>query len=387
MATQYEIRVRDANGAMVGRLGLGLVNPNGDLIRPFHYVKDLQTAGMLRFRLNGSHPIIDEFEKNGQVEVWRNVDGAGWYRDFIGLLLDDYTYLQDDELKYDAYLPGHKIILSWAINAWSASTANKTVFSAVKAETIMKALVTHNLTSSATTGNGRKVTFQCPYTIQVEADGSGGNTLNWSCAWKNVLTELTALTQVGGGDYDLIRDPDSDGSYTKFEFRFYSGQRGSDLTDEVILAVSRGNLTDANYAHRGSQAKTCVIVGGQGEKDNRDIEVRTSAEDGASMHREAFHNATNYEKGDTAGLQDRGDQFLEDNSDAEEFSFKVLDVANGRYGIDYCYDSGRNEGILGDLITVIRPHDQVSETHKVEGVTVSVNNMAEENIILSTVRQ
>ena len=141
-------------------------------------------------------------------------------------------------------------------------------------------------------------------------------------------------------------------------------------------------MAEAVYQHRKSQVKSCAIVGGKGQEAARDIEVRASAGDGATFHREAFVNATQYDVGDTSGLQDRGDQYLDENADKEELKFKILDVENARYGVDYCV-----EGVLGDLVSILRPHDGTKETHKIEGVTVSVGEDGEESITVETVKQ
>lgn len=384
MATEYEIRVRDENGDMAGRIGIGLPNEDGSIIRPFHYVKDLQTPGMLYFRMDGNNDIIQYMNKNAQVEVWRNVDNNGWYRDFLGIVLDDYDYVQDDELKYDIYIPGHKVILDWAIVAWKSATNNRSSFSGVPAETIMKTLVDYNLASNATEANGRELDFQCPFTITVEADAGGGNSKDWNCAFDRVLQTLHDLSLVGGGDYDLIRDPDGDGSNQKFEFRFYAGQRGSDLTSTIILGISRGNLKNYKYSNRGSQVKTKVVVGGQGQGSDRDVVVRTSSDYSASFHRELFVNGNNYASGDTSGLEDFGDKWLEEYSEKEELDFEVLDAENAKYGVNYGINASGDRGILGDLVSVIRAHDNVSETHKIEGAVVSRNAQGEEGLTIKT---
>jgi hypothetical protein len=386
MSTTYELRARDDTGTEKGRVGMGM--PVDDVITSLSYYKALHRPGVLKLGCNATHPIIDLLELNGQLEVWRKPEDQDAYPDFFALYLKDYDYtFKDGAFEFLAIMPGHLDLLRWGIVAWAAETSNRSAFSSVAAETIAKDIAEYNVTSSATAAAGRELDWQSPFTVVIETDGGGGNSLNWNCAWDEVIETLEKLATVGGGDFDLIRDPDDDGSYTKFEFRWYSGQRGRDLTSDVIIDVYRGNMGNVKYSHRGSQEITAAIVGGRGRKDERDIEVRTSAADGATLHREAFVNATQYEKGNTAGLQAAGDAFLDEHGSAEAFSFDVLQTEKTRYGVHYGINAAGDLGVLGDLITVIRPHDRDVQTHKITGVAVSLDEDGGESIKVETEQQ
>ena len=388
MATEYQIRIRDDAGALIEVFGMGMPDiSDGNVVSPFSYSKGLYTPGILTIRLNGDHPAISSLTENAQVEVWRNVDANGWYLDFVGIYFNDYDYIYQTSLDFVAYIPGSKVLLTHAINAWLAGTTNKSKFANAKAETIMKTVLNYNMTGNATTGNGRELTWQGPFTLDYAADAAGGNALNWGNSWKQLLDDFEELCLIGGGDYDLIRDPDDDGSFLKFELRWYTGQRGRDLSASMILAVSRDNMTNVVYQHRGGQITTAAIVGGQGVAADRDIEIRTSTGNGATIHREAFVHATHIDKGDTAELQDKGDLFLDEHRILEKFSFDILQSEATIYGVDYGINAGGSLGVLGDLITVIRPHDDANQTHKITKVSISVDKTGKEAVRVETEEQ
>ena len=371
MTTRYELRIRNASGVEVSRIGMGADNSVGYI----SYQNQVNHPGMLIFTLSGDHPVISDLERNGQIEVWRDVDEHGWERDFLGLYVEDYDYTYRDMLMFKAYVPGIKTILRWGINAWKAAVSDRSKFASNPAETIAKTLVKYNLTSDATTGNGRELTWQSPFTIAVEADSGRGNVQSWSCAWDNIGDSLIDLASIGDGDFDLVRDS---GTATKFQFAWYDGQLGTDRSTAVYLAIERENITNVVYRHRGSDVKTAVIVGGQGEEDNRAIVIRTSTDDGTAIHRESFLDATNCGTGDTMQMAAAGDTFLEAHRDTEEFEFDVLQTEATKYGIHYK---------LGDLVTIVRPHDGVVQKHKIDKVIVSVNSSSDEKITVKTREQ
>jgi len=378
--TRYELRVRGSNGSEVARLGVGQPDPSGYHVGPFQYQKQVNAAGGLIVRFSGNHPVLDELEENGQIEVWRNVDGRGWYRDFLGLWLNDYDYVYRDALEFTGYAPGPLEILNWSVVAWPAGSANRAAYSAQAAETVAKSIVTNNLVvASAGTANGRDLDWTGPFTITVEADSARGNTISKSAARAQVLETLQEIAEIGGGDFDLIRDSTDP---TSFELRWYNGQRGRDRTDTITLAVERENMTNVVYRRRDSQITTAVVVGGKGEEKNRDIVVRTSADDGATRHRESFKAASFADKGDTAELQSDGDQYLEEHGRQEEFTFDVLQTQATRYGVDYTVN-----GRMGDLVTVVRPHDGTTQTHKIVSALVSVASDGSEQISIRTEQQ
>jgi len=54
--------------------------------------------------------------------------------------------------------------------------------------------------------------------LTVEADGTDGTTIDWFCAWDNLLENLQKCAKVGGGDFDVVKT-----SSTAWQYRFYTG--------------------------------------------------------------------------------------------------------------------------------------------------------------------
>ena len=377
-STRYELRVRGSNGSEVARMGAGDPSPDGHHVGPFQYVKHVNSPGGLIVRLSGGHPLLDQLEENGQVEIWRNA-GADWYRDFTAIWTDDYDYEYRGEPAYVGYAPGKMTILDWSTVAWAAGSANRSKFTAVEAETATKTLVQYNVTSDAGTANGRDLDWTGPFTVTLEADRAQGAEIDVSCPRQPLLEILQEIALSGGGDFDLIRNASNP---LEYQFRWYHGQRGLDRTATVRFAVEMANMRNVTYRHRGSQAQTAAIVGGRGEGEAREIEPRFGNGDGANRHREVFVNATEVELGETDALRVKGDRHLADNADTEVFSFEVAQTPSSKYGIHYCQD-----GVMGDLVTVVRPNDGQTQTHKIVEVTVAVDSSGRDSITVGTEQQ
>lgn len=329
------------------------------------YSRRVNAQGIASIAVPGEHSILGSLAHRWQVEIHRRdqQNGVDWYCDFNGLFLDPEHRYTDRPL-FKMNCPGQMWLLSTRDVMWTAGTADRTAFSGVAAETIMKALVDYNAGSNATTGNGR-VRDGAITGISVEADGGGGNSLDWFCAWKNLLKELQKIAQVGGGDFDLVKTGGA-----SWEFRWYAGQRGTDLSSNVIFALDRGNMANPRYRYNRRNERTVAVVGGRGEEASRDISVVTGPDYSASNDVEVFVDARNTDSAD--GRTAAGNRKLDDLRAREEVAFDVLQVPGCLYGKDYCV-----EGVLGDLVTA---KYITSTTQKIIGVTVAVNDSGNESI-------
>jgi len=374
----YKFRFRDSAGALIGELGYShQSDATSSGVSWFQYYKHVTGAGYLEMELNGDLAFLSGLDEDGQIEVWRKVDDEDWYIDFLSLNVGDYEKKWPDGIERYLYRgPGKNDLLSRAIVAWYAGYASRSSFTSDPAETIMKTLVTYNLTASATIANGREDTFTSNFTITAAADAAGGNSVDWFCSWDNVLESLSALSKIGGGDYSLTRDPDSDGSYTKFEFRFHAGQLGTDRTATVKFSLPLGNMANPVIRRKALNTSTAAIVGGPGEGSARLITVRDASSHTSDRHREMFVNAPNTKT--TAGRQAAGDSALEQHQPLVSFSWDVLQTKSLRYGVEY---------VLGDLATAIRPDTSASTTQKITGVRVAMNSDGVETIKIDTEQQ
>lgn len=357
--TDYKIRVYDSAGALQHEL----VN-----FRSLSYRKVVNEPGLGQFVLNGEHPLVGDIEDKWQVEFWRRnqAQGIDWTCDFYSLFREPDRQGAGPGT-FAALCPGQLGILGWPIVAWPAGTVDRSRFSSVPAETIMKTLVAYNAGSSATTGNGRVRDWSTSgWTISVEADGGDGNSLDVYCAYKNLLETLQDVARVGGGDFDLVKTAGA-----AWEFRWYEGQLGADRTTKLIFAVELGNMGAPRFRQRRLQERTAAIVAGQGEGSSREVTVRTGGNYSATNNIEMLVDARDVTTGDSGGLETRGDQALFEARAIEAFDFDVLQIPSALYGRDY---------FLGDLVTVRSPYTGNDVTRKIQAVTVAVNPDGREDI-------
>lgn len=328
-------------------------------------------AGSLKTVLNGNHPALASLENNSHVELYYKYEGGAWTR-FFGGLYRSQNRSQQDEPYFTLTAIGYLWMLRTRIIAYFTNLANKTYFSAAKAETIMKSLVTANITSAATVVNGRiRAGTNWPATvISVQADAAGGNTQDWYCAQDYLLDTLQKLAEIAGGDFDLVKT-----AANAFEFRFYSGQLGTDRTSLVVFALGYGNMREPVYSYDRTGEATATIVGGQGEDSLREFVSRTGSGYAAANDIEIFTPATQVEPGNTAGLNSAGDAKLAEAMAREQFTFKVLQTPATRFGVEY---------FLGDLVTAVNPYTGASVTQKINGVNLNMQKSGEVNFTVET---
>jgi len=331
------------------------------------YTRTVGLPGNATFALPQDHALTDALVDRDQIEIWRRDPDAGldWYRDFSGLYLVDRDREQTDVEVATLYAAGDLIMLSWRYVLWLAGTANRSRFDGVPAETVAKTLVTYNATAAATTAAGRQLfsgAITHPGTISVEADGGGGNAVNWGCSWANLLDTLHDLAQIAGGDYDLVKT-----GANAWEFRWYAGQLGTDRSASVIFSDTYDNLANIRYEERQSQRVTGVVVGGPGEGDQRQLSSAVAAGWSQDSHVEAFLNRTNLKT--DAERQDAGNVEIYLQRAQRSVSADVVQTAAVRYGRDYQ---------LGDLVT--RNVYGISETVKIRSVIVACDQDGQETI-------
>lgn len=324
--------------------------------RALSYTRQVNAPGVLRAELDGNHSALAGLEHRSQIEVWRRDprNAVDWYRDFVALYWAQRRTVDEKET-FTLTAPGQMTLLATRRVAWYANTSNRSAFVGAAAETMMKTLVDYNVGGNATVVNGR-LRAGTITGLSVEVDATEGNFLDWYCAYDNLLETLQKLARIGGGDFDLVKT----GANTT-QFRWYTGQLGTDRTATVIFALKRGNMGNVVYSLDRSGEATAAIVGGQGKNNARAIVIRSGADYAANNDVETFVQATN--AATTAGLEDAGDRALDEKRARERFSFSVLQTPACLYGKHY---------FLGDLVTVVNPFSGASSTRKVLAATVTL---------------
>ena len=354
MAPEYRIDVKNTAGSLQAVLTDFLY---------LGYRKAVNEPGALSFGLGGDHPLLSTIADKWQVEVWRRdpARGIAWYADFYGLFRDDVREMDDNGYEsVELTCPGQSSMLGWRHNLYLPETPNRTLFSTLPAETVMKTIVQYNFTASATTANGRQRDGQLTG-ISIQADGGDGNTISWQSARSNVLSELQKIASIGGGDFDLIKT----GGAT-WEFRFYQGQRGVDRSASVVFATEYGNMRAPRLSRPRSSEYPVAIVGGKGQEEERRIRVRTGPNYHATNNNiERWIDQTSLS--DPASLDAAGDAALEASRAVATLEYKVMQTPASLYGLHYCV-----AGDIGDLITA--RYRGIELTQKIRAVTVEFRN-------------
>lgn len=355
MAAEYRLDIHTAAGVKVAEVT--------DFIE-LAYTRRVNAPGLLTWSIMGNHEVLPLLEHNGIVIVYRRNASIGlpWTADFWGLYRAQKRWYTDHDL-FEARCPGVMTMLTWRIVAWYANTANRSKFKGVKAETIAKTLVSYNAGSAATTANGR-IRDGAISGISVQADAGSGNTLNYSCAWDNLLSALQTVASIGGGDFDL--------AYTgagTYRFDWHSGQLGTDRTGTLLFALERGNMAEPVYEYDRQEDKSVGIAGGQGEEDERVVRIRTSPSyNAASNNIETFIDGRNCATEEELNTQ--ADARLADASARQKITYRVVQTPACAYGVHYQ---------LGDLIKA-QYSPIMNMTQKIEGVDVSLGRDGGETI-------
>jgi len=163
----------------------------------------------------------------------------------------------------------------------------------------------------------------------------GGDTVNVSSRFATLADEVESLCVAGG-----VRLSAS-----------FNGQRPvievsppADKSASVRFSTDYGNVVRWR-AVRGAPRATRVVVAGAGEGASREIRERSSGASETEWGRrvEVFRDARDVEAGQTATLDQRGDEVLADASRTSGFAVDVIDVPGVSFGADY---------VVGDKVSV-----------------------------------
>ena len=375
MAGDYYIELRDfvtgARSAIItGAIGSGDAGGNG--FTSLACRRLVNAPGLLTFTVPERFPGVATLPDKTQVVLWRRdaARGIDWYREFVAILRDPTYTKRNGQGNWQFSCPGLMSLLSWYHVLWPAAMTNRTAFTAAKAETIMKTLATYNAVAGVATAAAGRDRDAPNYGISVQADGAGGATINWTAGRsKTLLEELQSIALIAGGDFDLVYV-----SGTSREFRWYSGQRGSDKSATLTFAENLGNMDNIQFKRVRSTERTVAVVGGQGTEGARDTVVRTGTNYSSTNDIEVFIDARDVEKGATVQLQSRGDKRLDEMESRDTWSFDVIQTDGTYYG-----PSGGGSYTLGDLVRAVRP-DGVAVTQQIAEVALDWKGDGQEEI-------
>lgn len=361
---QYELRIYNAAGSLQY-----IVTDAA-----FSYTKRVNAPGFLQFIVDDAHSVVGNLSRDYQVEVWRQRAADSGESNGITNGADAYFLVRDEERRADSdgnssvtyYCPGQMSLLQRAIVAYPSGQDLRSDYTSDPAETVLKNIVKYNLTSSGTTGDGR-IRNADETSITIQTDGAGGNTIDYACAYRNVLDALQEVATIAGGDFDLVKT-----AAATWDFRWYSGQLGTDRSASVIFALQYGNMASPTLRRNWLKESTVAIVGGQGEGSSRTTQTRTGTNyDSATNSTEIFVDARDLTT--TTGLQKRGDIALYQSEARDDLQFDVVQTPGSLYGLHY---------FLGDKVTGY--YQGVTATKQITAVTVGLGQDGQETIAVET---
>jgi hypothetical protein len=265
-------------------------------------------------------------------------------------------------------------LLADRVVAYRANVANRSVFSAVPAETILKTLFNYNCTTLAVTGTKSQRIINGNTTgMTTSASAGGGSTVSIACSMQNLLDTMQKVAIGNGGDFDMIWTAPA--TYT---FTWYLGQRGTNRSSSIILSVPTGTIAELQVITDKLQDFTNVILGGSGESLARNMYSRPASLNTGLANREEFIDLRNQGAGTTtANYHSIGDSALALEAKRDTvYTIKLTQNAALKYGRDYFF---------GDLVSINDNGTLV--TQKVQGVELGFNNNGSESVNVKLANQ
>lgn len=341
------------------------------------YTASVDGQEPLVFAIDTENPavaILDEFDILEVLIRNKEIGLTNFTRSFVGILRGfDISTDSEGKTFITFTAPNEKHILSWRSILWPANVANRTMFTAVKAETVMKTLVQYNCTGAASVVNGRHRAGDLfpgmGLDITNAVDAGGGNALTFNVMGDNLLAALQKIREQAGGDFSFEWQGSND-----FEFGFHVGQLGSDKssgTDRVLFSVLTMTMGAPRLVITPAGATT-TIVGGQGENSDRAVSAVNGPDYAADNDIEVFTDARNESTAD--GRIYRGTLKLDTMKAVSALSFDVLQTSNQFYSPIAV--AGKKTYNVGDLVMASYFGDSVM---KIDSVLVDWNESSSDS--------
>lgn len=354
MAPAYKLVIRDRSG-----------NKQDETMRfmRLDYSRVINNWSLLTYRVHADFDLNESLDKFWQIEVHRRdaAQGIDWYADFKGFFwFGNYEDPGNGKDDFIVYCPSQNMRLAHEIVAYPAATANRSVWTSTPVETIAKEIVTYNLTAAGTTGDGRNADVPSWGSfISVEADAASGPSIDFACAHQNVLAALQRLADIAGADFDLVKTGGE-----AWEFRWYAGGIGSDLTASISFSRPLGTMRRPKLVGGRLDEVTRLIVGGQGTEGSRTFATATGPDYHATYNAiSGFYAATAFSS--TDGLTEAGNARLEQLRALKPLTFEAVQTKGLQYGVHYD---------LGDEVAA--RYRGVVQNMKIESVKIAYDNDA-----------
>ena len=331
MAGTYELWLTTDKGVRIQQLDISLGFTAG---REANKIAPLEMLLPQSFDTNLIKP-------DRMVQVWRAPEGGRMGLWWVYFLRRWKYETRGSEETIRIYGKGPKDLLRRRIVAYYAGESETSMTD--QADDMMKAIVTDAIadgTAPAPTA-GTRVWAD----LSVAGDLAAGPSLTKGFAWKpllkgstgGLLPDIAKAAKEAGTEvfFDIVPATVSSTSIT-FQFRTYTGQPGSDVSDRVVFDQERGNLEDPWYEENWENEINYVYSGGQGLEDQRNIQQVYDADryNLSQWNRCEGHADARSQDSDNA-VREAGRAALQEGQPRRRFGGVPVDTAGTRFGRDW----------------------------------------------------
>ncbi len=343
-----------------------------DFVR-LSYTQRLNEVGYGTIALPRDHLLANTITLDSTIYISRgqthDAVNAAYYQDFAGLYRGNVeTTASDGRQLVTLHFPDVLSLVAREIIAFRAGVANRSDWTSKTIAQIWQDILVYNFSLA-------DVNRLLPFTNvsgerRVYNDAlTASTTINYSAAYKNVLTALQELAVLGNFHFKGRGGTILGGSLGRFQGTTVEIDPGTDRSATVVFDLGRANIGAVELDKRRVYEPTKIIVGGQGEGASRTVQVRTGSEYTTINHSEVFVDARDLAT--TAALDARGDTKAAVVAYKPRFTFRATQAPGSYYGRDY---------FLGDLVAA--RYKGTMFTQRIVGVTVAVDEDGRESIEL-----
>lgn len=337
------------------------------------YTRRLNEVGFATVTLPRNHPVVSNLALDSVALIFRgqphDTVGVDYYQDFAGIWRGNvFSTNRSGKQTVTLYIPDTMSLIAREIVAFKAGVANRSLWSSKTVAQIWADVLNYNF---AVVDVQRILPFTNLSTVpRVSFDSAPtGPTIDYAAAYRNVLTVLQELADIGGFYFAASSNASFSGTIGDYQNVRLLVNSGTDRSATVTFALERANVLSVDLDQRRLNEPTKMIVGGQGEGTARTVNVRTSAEYTTINHAEMFIDARDLAT--SAALDAKGDAKLAETAYKPRFTFRASQAPGSYYGRDY---------FLGDLVYAL--YEGQGFTQRIVGATVVVDESGRESIEL-----
>jgi len=352
MPTSYQLRVYDP---WDGQPRAVITN-----WRTLHLERHVNTFDNMQLTLNEDAPEIQYFVLDAIIEVWRRLDrpGSTWYLETTLLhRTSQHDFTEGQNRIFTSYSRGLLDLIHRRNIEYFATTAQ--TLKGGPGETVIKEFVDENCGPGANSSLRLSTGIWTAVIPGLELEPNAGRGAIWkgAKAYENVLDVISEISLTTSVDFNIVRI-----APLTFEFRCYFPQLGTDRSSYILFSPELANMTDIVHAVSRTEEANAIVVGGQGEAEDRRIFRMLNAETANDSPWNVIEvNRDGRSQPTVEELQTEAETAAKELAPQESYNFKVLQTDVRKYGGEY---------FLGDKVRAA--YRGVETVKKITGVTIEM---------------